>query len=195
MTSVVLDDDPKIEPERFRERLDADVDVASMPDAESFRSAVRERDAEAVVTNGAIDVTADVLAGLDSLSVLGQTSIGFDNVDVEAAADVGVTVLHAPGYCVDEVATHAVSLLLACVRDVVAHDRRVRDGTWDDRAGRDVHRLRDDTVGLVAFGDIASAAAERLRGFGVDVISYDPYVDADAMADHGVEKVDAAGLR
>ncbi|WP_435096810.1 C-terminal binding protein [Halarchaeum sp. P4] len=194
-THVLLDDDPKLEPAVFRDRLEAEVDVVAMPSPERLREAVRDRDADAVVTNGRVELTGDVLAGLPSLSVLGQTSIGVDNVDVEAAADAGVVVLHAPDYCVDEVATHAVSLLLACVRDVAAQDHRVAEGTWDTWAGRDLHRLRGDTVGLVSFGDIARGTAERLRGFGVDVVAYDPYVDAETMAEYRVEKVDTEELR
>ncbi|QLC34209.1 C-terminal binding protein [Halarchaeum sp. CBA1220] len=192
---VLLDDDPKLAPTVFRDRLDAAVDVTAMPSAERFRDAVREREADAVVTNGRITFTREVLAGLDSLVALGQTSIGVDNVDVAAATDEGITVLRAPDYCVDEVATHAASLLLACVRDVPAQNDRVADGTWDPWAGRELHRLREDTVGLVSFGDIARETAARLRGFGVDVAAYDPYVDAETMAEHGVEKVDAGGLR
>ncbi|GGM66778.1 D-3-phosphoglycerate dehydrogenase [Halarchaeum rubridurum] len=195
MSTVVLADDPKLDPQVFRERLDADVRVAALDAPEAFRAAVRAHGADAVVTNGGIDVTHALLAGLDTLAVYGQVSIGLDNVDLDAAAECGVTVTHAPAYCVDEVATHGIALLLACVRDVPAQDRRVRGGTWSEWAGRDLHRLAGDTVGLVSFGDIARGVAERLRGFGVDVVAYDPYVDGDVMAEHGVEKASAEGLR
>ncbi|WP_188879505.1 C-terminal binding protein [Halarchaeum nitratireducens] len=195
MPTVVLADDPKLDAQVFRDRLAADVSVAPLDTPEAFRAAVREREADAVVAKGRLAVTHDLLAGLDALAVYGQVSVGLDNVDVDAAAALGVTVTHAPDYCVDEVATHSLSLLLACVRDVPAHDRRVSGGTWDVWAGPELHRLSGDTVGLVAFGDIARGVADRLAGFGVDAVAYDPYVDAEVMREHGVEKVDAEGLR
>jgi len=194
MPTVVLADDPKLDSQVFRDRLAADVSVASLETPEAFRAAVREHRADAVVTNGGFSVTRDLLDGLDTLTVYGQVSIGLDNVDIDAADALGITVTHAPDYCVDEVATHSLALLLACVRDVPAHDRRVREGTWSEWAGPELHRLVGDTVGLVSFGDIARGVADRLEGFGVDVIAYDPYVDAEAMREHGVEKVDVEGL-
>lgn len=194
MSSVVLDDDPKLDPQVFRETLGTSVTVAPIDTTESFRAAVREHGARAAVATGGVDVTRDLLAGLNSLAVYGQASIGLDNVDLDVAADLGITVTHAPDYCVDEVATHTLALFLACVRDVPAHDQRVRDGMWSEWAGRELHRLRGDTVGLVAFGDIARAVADRLQGFGLDVVAYDPYVDAETMHEHGVAKVGVDGL-
>ncbi|GAA0658723.1 NAD(P)-dependent oxidoreductase [Salarchaeum japonicum] len=183
---IVVDDDPKYDPSAFERAVpDAAVAVGDLDTAAGLRA---HADADVWVTPSTAPVTADVLADA-SVRLIAQPSIGVDNVDVAAAAARGVTVVHAADYCVDEVATHALSLLLACVRSVPAYDASVRDGEWDWRVGAPIHRLAGATVGLVSFGPIARAFRDRLRGFDADVLAYDPYVDADVMARENAEKV------
>jgi D-3-phosphoglycerate dehydrogenase len=146
-------------------------------------------DADALIVDAGTPVTREVFEALSGLRVVGRAGIGFDNVDVGAASDHGVTVVNVPDYCVEEVSTHALALLLACVRSVPAANRQVHDGEWDWEVCRPAHRLRDRTLGLLAFGKIGRRFAEKVEGFGLDRIAYDPYVDAGTMAEYGVEKV------
>jgi D-3-phosphoglycerate dehydrogenase len=150
--------------------------------------------ADALVVDASTPVTADVLDSLPDLRVVGRAGIGFDNIDVAAAARNDVTVVHVPDYCLDEVSTHAVALLLSCARLVPAYDRSTRAGEWDWSLGRPLHRLRDRTLGLLSFGAIARRVVPKAAGYGLTVVAYDPYVDAEEMAEHGVEKVDRDGL-
>lgn len=150
--------------------------------------------ADAILVDARTPVTADVVSALDSVRVVGRLGIGVDNIDVQAAADAGVVVVHAPSYCVDEVSTHAVTLLLACIRRLVAYDRSVRRGAWKDGVESPPRRVAGTTVGLVAFGQIGRAVAEKLEGFGVEVLAFDRYVEASAMAEYDVEAVDFEGL-
>jgi len=113
-----------------------------------------------------------------------------DNVDVGAAAERGVTVTRAPDYCTDEVAIHSVSLLLACLRSLKAYDDHVVDDGWSWEVGRPIRRVSASTVGFVSFGPIARRAAEQIAGFDADLVAYDPFVEADEMAEYGVEKAD-----
>lgn len=145
--------------------------------------------ADALVVDSRTEVTEAVLSAADSLAVVGRSGIGVDNIDVAAAVDRGIAVVNVPDYCIEEVSTHALGLTLACLRKLPQFDRAVKGGTWDWSVGEPIQRLQGGTVGLVAFGKIARRFADKLAGFGVDVVSYDPYVDESVMADAGVEKV------
>jgi D-3-phosphoglycerate dehydrogenase len=145
-------------------------------------------DADAIIVDANVPVTRAVIEALD-LAVIGRSGIGVDNVDLEAAAEADVPVVHVPDYCIDEVSTNALALLLACVRNVTRYDRSTRAGEWDWRVGQPMHRLRGQTLGMVAFGDIARRTARKLEGFGLDLLAYDPYVPEKVFTDYAVESV------
>ena len=145
--------------------------------------------ADALIVDALTQVTREVLEGVDSLRVVGRGGIGVDNIDVGAAADNGVTVVNVPDYALEEVSTHSLGLLLGCLRRLGRYDRAVKGGEWDWALGAPIHRFRDETVGLVAFGEIARRLASKLRGFDVDVVAADPYVSEAEMEEFGVERV------
>ncbi|PHQ38312.1 3-phosphoglycerate dehydrogenase [Halorubrum persicum] len=191
MARVVLSAFPMIDPETYRETLDdavdepVDIEVAELGSTERLIEAAAG--ADAVVTDINTPVTAEALDALD-LRVVVRSAVGVDNVDVGAAADNGVTVTRAPDYCTDEVATHSVSLLLAGLRSLKRYDDHVAAGGWGWEPGRPIHRVSASTIGFVSFGPIAQRAAEQLAGFGADLVAYDPFVEAEDMAEYGVEK-------
>ncbi|MFB6304588.1 MAG: NAD(P)-dependent oxidoreductase [Haloferacaceae archaeon] len=189
MSRVILPEYPMVDVETYRRVLEgvATVEVAAMDDADDVVAAAS--DAEAVVVDVSTPVPASVFERLPDLRAVARSSVGVAGVDVAAAAEAGVAVLHAPAYCLDEVATHAVALLLACVRAVPEYDRAVRAGEWPRKPSRPLHRLRGRTLGLVAFGRIARAVRERVAGFDLDVVAYDPYVDPGTMVDADVGRV------
>ena len=186
---VVLSDYGMIEPETYRRVLDgvATVEVAEMGSTEAFVAAADG--AAAAVIDVTTPVTRAALAELAELRAVARSSVGVAGVDVAAADEAGVAVLHAPDYCVDEVATHAVAHLLACVRAIPEYDRAVRRGEWPRQPSRPLHRLRGRTLGLVAFGRIARAVRERVRGFDLDVLAHDPYVEPDEIRAADAEPV------
>jgi len=186
MDHVVASDDPMIDVALLRDRLDAEVVVAA---GEQTLLDAADGTADALVVDVNTPVGSDEFDALDDLQVVARAGVGIENIDVAAAADHDVAVTNAPDYCTREVATHTVTLLLDCVREVAAYDRDTRAGNWGWERGRRVHRLRGRTLGLVSFGPIARRVREQLRGFDVDVVAYDPYVEAEAMADADVEKV------
>ena len=145
--------------------------------------------ADALIVDSVAQVTAEVFERVDSLRVVGRGGIGVDNIDVGAAADNGVIVVNVPAYSVEEVSTHALGLLLGCVRRLGRYDRAVKGGEWDWSLGAPIHRFRGETVGLVAFGKIARRLASKLRGFDVDVVAADPYVSDRRMEEFGVARV------
>lgn len=136
------------------------------------------------------EVDADLLDAMPECRVVSRTGIGFDNVDLDAATERGVYVTNVPDYCIPEVSTHTIGHLLALERKIVNYNGRVKAGDWDVNAGRTMHRLRGQTLGLIALGDIARAVAEKASAFGMDVIAHDPYLDPADVADTDVTLVD-----
>lgn len=169
----------------LRDRLDAEVVVAD--GAQTLLDVADGADALVVDVNTPVD--SAVFDALADLRVVARAGVGIENIDVAAAADHGVAVTNAPDYCTREVATHTVALLFDCARGVADYDADTRDGEWGWERGRRLHRLRGRTLGLVSFGPIARRVREQLRGFDIEVVAYDPYVDAAAMAEADVEKV------
>ena len=123
-----------------------------------------------------------------------RLGIGYDSVDVAAATQEGILVCNAATYCVDDVADHAVALLVGSVRHLSRQDRWIRAGKWDRTGARPARRLGGRTLGLVGFGRIARAMAQRVSGFGLTLLAYDPFVEAEFMAGFGVQKTDLDGL-
>jgi len=185
MDRVVASDDPMIDVAVLRDRLDAEVAVAD--GAQTLLDAAGGADGLVVDVN--TPVGRATFEALDDLDIVARAGVGIENIDVAAAADHAVPVTNAPDYCTREVATHTVAVLLDCARGVVDYDVDTSDGEWGWERGRRLHRLRGRTLGLVSYGPIARRVREQLRGFDVDVVAYDPYVDAETMADTDVEKV------
>jgi D-3-phosphoglycerate dehydrogenase len=137
-----------------------------------------------------------VLAKTPRLKGVIRTGVGVDTVDLEAATEYGVVVANFPDFCIREVANHAIVLMMACAKKVVHMDRLLRSQGWD--AARAVRwpmgAIHDQTLGLIAFGNIARATASRAKCLEMEVIAHDPYVDANIFADYGVESVSLEDL-
>jgi D-3-phosphoglycerate dehydrogenase / 2-oxoglutarate reductase len=125
----------------------------------------------AKLTEPVIDAAAE--AGCEVISRYG---IGYDNVDVEAATRRGIVVTYVPDYCLDEVADHALALLLGLVRGVVDADRSVRRGEWSVPHGW-VHRVRGRRLAVIGAGGIGRRVIERAAAFGFEIVAFDPYVE------------------
>lgn len=145
--------------------------------------------ADALIVDSSTEVTGDVLRALGSLQVVGRSGIGVDNVDLETAQALDVPVVNVPDYCLDEVSTHALGMLLSCARKLPQLDAAVKDGEWDWSPARPIRRLKGQTVGIVGFGKIGRSFAAKLRGLGVDVLVSDPYVSATDLAGFDVTRI------
>lgn len=148
------------------------------------------RDADAVVAQYAT-ISARVIAELHRCRVIARYGTGVDIVDVDAATEHGILVTNVPNdWCEDEVADHAMALLLAVARKVTVYDRATRAGEWRWQSGAPIHRLRGSVLGLLSFGAIARAIAARGAAFGMRVVAHDPFVPAEQIAAAGAEAVD-----
>ena len=113
------------------------------------------------------------------LQVVARYGVGYEAVDLDAAAARGVVVTNTPGANSTAVADHAIALMLAALRHVPAGDRSVRQGDWTVRRGRE---LGSQTVGIIGFGRIGRLVADRLFGFGSALLVDDPWAPDDAVA-------------
>jgi D-3-phosphoglycerate dehydrogenase len=146
------------------------------------------RDADAVLVTYA-KLTGDLLRQLKRCRAIGRFGLGVDNIDLPAAAEMGITVTYVPDYCVREVSDHAMALLLALARKVTLSNSLVQAGRWEMPAVVPIHRLSECVLGLVGFGNIPRALAPKAQAFGLRVVVHDPYVTADVFATAGVEGV------
>lgn len=118
-------------------------------------------------------VTARVLAGLPDCQVVGRYGTGLDGVDVAAAAARGIDVVSVPGYSVQEVSDHAIALVLALCRRIVAAAAEVRSGRWDLRAAAPIRRLSELRLGVVGLGRIGRAVAAKAAALHFEVVGCD----------------------
>jgi D-3-phosphoglycerate dehydrogenase / 2-oxoglutarate reductase len=146
-------------------------------------------EAAAVVAQYAT-ITARVIAELPNCRVIARYGTGVDIVDVEAATKHNILVTNVPNeWCENEVADHAMALLLAVARNVTVYDRATRAGIWQWQSGAPIHRLRGSVLGLLSFGAIARAIAARAAGFGMRITAHDPYLSGEEMAAAGAQAV------
>jgi D-3-phosphoglycerate dehydrogenase len=150
------------------------------------------RDADAAM--GAVEpYSKRVIEQLDKCRIIAQYSVGFDHVDVEAATGRGIIVANVPDYCIEEVSEQSLAFILALNRKLPRLDRATREGKWTGDAMGIVFpltNLREQTLGLVGFGRIARAVASKAQALGMKIITYDPYIPADVVREHGAELKD-----
>ena len=172
---VVVSDQvfPTVDIERdLLETIDAELTVAAGSMNEVLEVAA---DADAIL-NTYLPWDEASISRLANCKIIARYGIGFDNVDLEAARRAGIVVTNVPDYSVEEVAVHALALILATLRKVPWADARVREGVWAIDGFRPIRRLSEMTVGLVGFGRIGRRLAAALQTFDATVIVYDPYL-------------------
>jgi D-3-phosphoglycerate dehydrogenase / 2-oxoglutarate reductase len=130
------------------------------------------------------------IALLDHCRIIAHYGTGVDRVDVGAATARGIWVTNGPRYAVDEVSSHAIALLLAVARKIVAGDQAVRSGAWHIKPIVPLHRIAGKTLGLLGFGNIARATGRKGAALGLRVIAYDPYLEPEVFHGADVRRVD-----
>ena len=137
-------------------------------------------------------LTADVLDRFDALRIVVQSGVGYDHIDLDACARRGLPVCNTPDYGTMEVADHAIGLMLALCRGIVAYDQRlhVRDDAWQTLAlpVPPLRRLRNQTFGVIGLGRIGTATALRARAFNLRVVFFDPHLPPGAELGLGLER-------
>ena len=180
---------------------DLEIELRGRPSTSEEELIAAGADADALCVSTREAVTRRVLENLPRTKVISRYGVGLDNVDLDAAAEAGIVVTHYPGYCTAEVADHALAMILALNRRIVEQDRSLRAGAWVrfGPATRSILRgpippLRELTLGIVGFGRIGQAVAERARPFGLRLVTADPYQEPAVIEAHGVEPVGLEAL-
>ncbi len=176
---VVVSDQvfPSVDVERkLLADFDAELVVSDGTRDGLIRTAV---DADAIL-NTYLPVDEELVGRLHRCRIIARYGIGVDNVDIAAAKRAGITVTNVPDYSVEEVAVHALALILALVRRLPEADAKVRSGGWGLDGLRPMRRLSHLTVGFVGYGKIARRLAASLAPIVARTVVYDPYLTAGA---------------
>ena len=177
--------------------LDVEQEVLSPSNVELVKHPCRNedqliaagKDAVALII-GNVPITSRVLSHLPRCLAIVKPAVGVDNIDLDAATAAGICVANVPDYGTDEVATHAMALLLNAIRYVDAGVAEVRAGNWQPKPTYPIQRSAGRTLGIVGFGRIGQSVARKAAGFGWRLLVWDPYLDEDEMRRLGVEPVD-----
>lgn len=129
------------------------------------------------VVVGVDDWNEDVFKLAPKLKGMARFGVGVDNIDLNAAKEHGIIVCNSPGINSSAVAEQAVALLLSLIRNIPEMNRAVRKGEWPRPM---FHELKSRTIGFLGFGAIARNVAQRLAGFGPEMIAYDKYPNQEA---------------
>jgi D-3-phosphoglycerate dehydrogenase / 2-oxoglutarate reductase len=187
MSRVLVTDHPapsvRIEAEVL-EAVGAELVLARQGDENELLSLVA--DADAILTCFR-HVTGAVIRRGDRLKTIARYGVGVDNIAVDVATERGISVTNVPVYCVDEVAEHAIALLMTLVRRTARYDADIRAGGWRIETGMPIHRLSGSSLGVVGFGNIGRAVARRALGLGLRVLVADPSEPEDAIHAAGAE--------
>ena len=146
-------------------RVDPELRMAKSPAAEDILAVAR--DADAVLVTYA-KLPGDLLKELKRCKVIGRFGLGVDNIDLPAAASLGITVTYVPDYCLREVSDHAMALLLAMARKIPFSNKLVQSGRWETPPIVPLHRLEGRVLGLLGFGNIPRALVPKAKAFGLE---------------------------
>jgi D-3-phosphoglycerate dehydrogenase len=135
------------------------------------------RDADVIMCGTDASISRRLLESMEHARAVIRAAIGVDNIDLEAARELGIVVANNPDFCIEEVANHAIMLLLACAKKLTILHNQVAAGNWDRSVLAPMGTLYGQTLALVGFGRLAQATARKAQAFNLRVIAYDPYAD------------------
>lgn len=153
-------------------------------DHEPPRELVRElvKDVDVYVV-GVDKIDREIMEAAPKLKLIVKHGVGFDNIDLECAKEKGIAVTYARGCNSQSVAELTVALMLSVCRGIPWHSEEVRSGGWSLFMG---HELCGKTLGLIGYGNIGSRVARIAQAFGMEVLAFDPYVEADVLRKAGI---------
>ncbi|TAK36492.1 MAG: C-terminal binding protein [Chloroflexota bacterium] len=180
-----------INEKRVLEPLGAEVVGISCKNEDEIIEAARGADCILVAL---ARVTRRVLESLPQLVLIGKYGVGVDNIDLEAATDLGKVVVNVREYASEEVSTHALTLMLVCTRRIIRLNEAAKSGKWDYHLAEPGYRLAGRNLGLLGFGTIARKLARQAQALGMNILTHDPFVDVPTAAAAGARKVEFAEL-
>jgi D-3-phosphoglycerate dehydrogenase len=171
-----------------REILERSAQVDNLKDITAEDLLQKISDYDAVIVRGRTKLTPEVLAAATKLKVAGRAGVGVDNINLEAAKSKGIVVVNSPLATTIAVAELTLGLMLSLIRDIPRADAGMKEGNWlkKDLRGTEIN---GKTLGVIGFGRIGAAVAERAKAFGMRIIAYDPVLSAEEIRERGGEPV------
>lgn len=165
---------------------DAGIDVVKEVKLTQDALAARIKDADGVIVRSATHITAELMDAAPNLRVIGRAGVGVDNIDVAAATGRGIVVMNAPDGNTITTAEHTIALLVSLARNVPQAHAKLQSGVWDKKAHVGVE-LNRKTLGVIGLGRIGKHVAAVARGFGMNIVGFDPFISADQAKELGIE--------
>ncbi len=160
------------------------VDGQALPAEEAFGLC---RQADGILVRR-LTVTAGMIAQFKRCRIIVRYGVGTDNIDMDAATNAGIIVGNVPDYCIDEVSSHAIGMLVDCVRGISWTHENLSRGGWDATRAEPVLRMSGRSLGIVGLGQIGSAVARKMGAWGIRILAADPYLEEEHARSLGVER-------
>jgi D-3-phosphoglycerate dehydrogenase / 2-oxoglutarate reductase len=164
-----------------------DISVAPEPTEDILISLVPE--AIGLIVRGGTLVSRKVVEAGKCLRVIGRSGVGYENVDVAAATELGIPVVYTPGAGFNAVAEGALAFMLALAKRLPDLDRITKGGQWKDREGVRIEDLHGATLGVIGFGRIGQQLARLVGSLTMRILTFDPYIGKEVAATVGAEIV------
>jgi D-3-phosphoglycerate dehydrogenase len=171
-----------------REILERSAQVDNLKDITAEDLLQKIGDYDAVIVRGRTKLTPEVLSAATKLKVAGRAGVGVDNINLEAAKARGVVVVNSPLATTIAVAELTLGLMLSLIRDIPRADAGMKEGNWLKKELRGTE-MNGKTLGVIGFGRIGAAVAERAKTFGMRIIAYDPVLASEEIRKRGGEPV------
>ena len=163
--------------------LGIEVEVHDFKDKEEAIETLK--DADGVLVN-LFPLTKEIISNMKKCRIINRYGVGYDNVDVDAATEMGIWVSRVPDYSLEDVSDHALALLLNSIRKISYKDRMIRNGKWNLHKDWPSFRIAGKTLGLIGFGAISKTLFRKVSGFGLDrILIHDPFVKDETILDAG----------
>ena len=134
-------------------------------------------------------ITRSVMEALPNLELAVRWGVGYDQMDLASASELGVAIANAPGYGTIDVAEHVIALMMSASRRVAWFNGEMMAGGWPPAVPGSIHRILGSTLGIIGVGRIGSAVAQRARGLGMEVVGYDSTLTSEQLLERGVKPV------
>ncbi len=171
-----------------REILERSAQVDNLKDITAEDLLQKIGDYDAVIVRGRTKLTPEVLAAASKLKVAGRAGVGVDNINLDAAKAKDVIVVNSPLATTIAVAELTLGLMLSLIRDIPRADGGMKEGNWLKKELRGTE-IYGKTLGVIGFGRIGAAVAERAKAFGMQIIAYDPVLTSDEIGKRGGKPV------
>ncbi len=148
-------------------------------DEQKFKAVIADADALIVIDR---PIGKDLIAAMDRCRIILALQVGYDFIDVQAATDKGIIVSNVPTYATEQVAVHALSLILACQRQLKILMAETCGGGWNYKVCKPLLELAGNTLGIVGLGRIGRSLVRKVQGLEMEIIAYDPYLSDDLFA-------------